>query len=123
MSQGHRFVLGILAVAAAAIRSAPATADDRPVPRFEIAPKVGFVGDPKLDIRLVNLPPRQKVTVVGHTGRDVSRISRIEGLADAKGQLDLRGAYEPGPKTGAPFRILWDAKEDPSVEPVKEVGL
>lgn len=121
MSQIHRPVLFILPFAVLAVRAA--SADDKPAPRFEITPKVWVVGDPKLDIRLVNLPPKQKVTVIGHTGRDVSRIYRKEHVADDKGQLDLRGAYEPGPKTGAPFRILWETKDDPAVEPLKQVGL
>jgi hypothetical protein len=104
------------------IRLDPTTADDgTPVPRFEITPKVWLVGDPKLDIRVVNLKPNQKVTVVSQMGKQVSR--RIEGVADAKGQFDLRGTAEPGPKTGAPFRVLWDTKEDPAVEPIKERGV
>jgi acetyl esterase/lipase len=123
MSKNHRFVLGTLAVAAIMIRPGPITADDKPEPHFQIAPKVWFVGDPKLNIRVVNLQPKQKVTVVGHSGRDAARISRIEGVADDRGEFDLRGAYEPGPKTGAPFRILWDSKDDPGVEPVGQVGL
>jgi hypothetical protein len=123
MSQTHGFVLRTVALTALVFRLGPATADDMPEPRFEITPKVWFVGDPKLDIRLVNLAPNQKVTVVAHTGRNVARVSRLVGIADAKGQFDLRGSYEPSPKTGAPFRILWDSKEDPSVEPMKQVGL
>ncbi len=123
MSHGHRIVLGILAVAAMSIRPGSATADDKPVPRFEITPKVWFVGDPKLDIRVVNVKPNQKVTIVSQTGTKVSQVARIERVADAKGQIDLRGADEPGPKTGAPFRILWDIKEDATIEPIKELNL
>lgn len=121
MSQS-RLVFAIVAVVGMAIGLGPTTADDgKPEPRFEITPKVWLVGDPKLDIRVVNLKPNQKVTVVSQMGKQVSR--RIEGVADAKGVFDLRGTAEPCPKTGAPFRILWDTKEDPAVEPINESGI
>lgn len=120
MSKNYRFVWGIVAIAVMAIRLGPTSADDKSAPRFEITPKVWFVGDPKLDIRLVNVPPNQKVTVVGQVG---NQVSRIEGIADDKGQVDLRGSYEPGPTTGAPFSILWDIKEEASVKPIKEPSL
>lgn len=123
MRRDYRFSLGLLGLAVMVICSGPTTADDKPGPRFEITPKVWFVGDRELDIRLVNLAPNQKVTVVGHTGERESRVSRVEGVADAKGQLDLRGTEKPGPKTGAPFSILWDTKVDPCVEPAKGKGL
>lgn len=121
MWQCDRFLLGILAVAGMTIRPGAATADDAKLePRFEIVPKVWFVGDRELKIRLVNLKPNQRVTVVSQTGTKVSQVGRVAGVADAKGEFDLRGTDDPTPKTGAPFRILWDAKEDTSVEPLKE---
>jgi dienelactone hydrolase len=123
MSKPRRCILGILAIAVTVFFTGPTTADEKPVPRFEITPNLWFVGDRNLQIRLVNLAPNQKVTVVGHTGEKPSRVSRIEGVADEKGVLDLRGVEEPGPKTGAPFRILWETKDDPSIEPLKEKGL
>jgi dienelactone hydrolase len=49
-------------------------------------------------------------------------VSRVDGVADAMGRLDLRGAEAPSPRVGAPFRVLWDTKEDASVEPTKELG-
>src|SRR5262245_11760513 len=120
MTQTHRFILGILAVVGMAFRPGPTTAGGKPEPHFEITPKVWFVGDPKLDIRVVSLAPHQKVTGVGQWGK---RVSRVEGVADDKGQFDLRGDLKPGPKTGAPFRILWDTKEDASVEPIEDLSL
>lgn len=71
-----RLVLGIVVVGIA-IRPSLASADDgKPVPRFEITPKVWLVGDPKLDIRVVNLKPHQKVIVVGQVRRTCTTADR-----------------------------------------------
>jgi dienelactone hydrolase len=116
-----RSILAIITVVGIAMRPGPTAAGDKPAPRFEITPKVWFVGDSKLDIRIVNLKPHQKVTVISQTGTKEVLVSRpIEGVADGKGEFDLRGTDKPSPKTGAPFRILWDTKENLTVEPLKE---
>ena len=84
-------------------------------PRFEITPKTWLVGDHRLNMRVVGLEPRQKVSVVAQR---LNFVSRIDAAADDQGQLDLRG--ESNAESGAPFRVLWSMKRDATIEATRE---